>query len=46
MDIVKKYGAIDVRIAKDMDEANKYWLARRAGLQQYLVRQRLFLLKT
>jgi len=31
VDIVKKYGAIDVRIAKDMDEANKYWLARRAG---------------
>jgi len=30
-DIVKKYGATDVRIAKDMDEANKYWLARRAG---------------
>jgi len=22
---------VDVRIAKDMDEANKYWLARRAG---------------
>lgn len=31
VDIVKKYGAVDVRIAKDMDEANKYWLARRAG---------------
>lgn len=31
VDIVKKYGAVDVRIAKDMDEANRYWLARRAG---------------
>ncbi|HOJ43042.1 MAG TPA: FAD-linked oxidase C-terminal domain-containing protein [Syntrophorhabdaceae bacterium] len=31
VDIVKRYGAVDVRIAKDMDEANKYWLARRAG---------------
>lgn len=30
-EITKKYGAVDVRIAKDQDEANKYWLARRAG---------------
>jgi len=30
-EIVKKYGAVDVRVAKDMDEANRYWLARRAG---------------
>lgn len=31
VEISKKYGAVDVRVAKDMDEANKYWLARRAG---------------
>jgi glycolate oxidase len=31
VDIVKKFGAVDVRVAKDQDEANKYWLARRAG---------------
>lgn len=31
VEVAKKYGAIDVRVAKDMDEANKYWLARRAG---------------
>lgn len=31
VDISKKYGAVDVRVAKDMDEANRYWLARRAG---------------
>jgi len=31
LEITKKYGAVDVRAAKDMDEANKYWLARRAG---------------
>jgi glycolate oxidase len=30
-EITKKYGAVDVRVAKDADEANKYWLARRAG---------------
>lgn len=31
VEITKKFGAKDVRVAKDMDEANKYWLARRAG---------------
>jgi len=31
VEITKKYGARDVRVAKDTDEANKYWLARRAG---------------
>ncbi|MCX8022301.1 MAG: FAD-binding protein [Syntrophorhabdaceae bacterium] len=31
VEITKKYGAIDVRVAKDQDEANKYWMARRAG---------------
>ena len=31
VEITKQYGAKDVRVAKDMDEANKYWLARRAG---------------
>jgi glycolate oxidase len=31
VEITKKYGARDVKVAKDADEANKYWLARRAG---------------
>jgi len=31
VEITKKYGAVDVRVAKDMDEANKYWMARKAG---------------
>ncbi len=31
VEITKKYGATDVRVAKDMDEANKYWMARKAG---------------
>ena len=31
VEIVKKYGAVDARVAKDMDEANRYWMARRAG---------------
>jgi glycolate oxidase len=31
VEITRKYGAKDVRVAKDVDEANKYWLARRAG---------------
>jgi len=31
VEITKKYGAIEVRVAKDQDEANKYWMARRAG---------------
>ena len=30
-EIVKKYGAVDVRIAKDQAEADKYWMARKAG---------------
>jgi glycolate oxidase len=30
-EIVKKYGATDVRIAKDQTEADKYWMARKAG---------------
>jgi glycolate oxidase len=31
VDIVKKYGAVDVRIAKDQAEADKYWMGRKAG---------------
>jgi glycolate oxidase len=31
VEITKKYGAVDVRVAKNQDEANQYWLARRAG---------------
>lgn len=31
VEIVKKYGAVDARVAKDTDEANRYWMARRAG---------------
>ena len=31
VEITKKYGARDVRVAKDQAEADKYWLARRAG---------------
>ncbi|MCX5812785.1 MAG: FAD-binding protein [Proteobacteria bacterium] len=31
VEITKKYGATDVRVAKDVDEANKYWMARKAG---------------
>lgn len=31
VEISKKYGAVDVRVAKDQPEADKYWLARRAG---------------
>ena len=31
VEITKRYGAKDVKVAKDVDEANKYWLARRAG---------------
>jgi glycolate oxidase len=30
-EITKKYGAKEARIAKDADDANKYWMARRAG---------------
>jgi len=31
VEITKRYGAVDVRVAKDQAEADKYWLARRAG---------------
>ncbi|OPY75993.1 MAG: putative FAD-linked oxidoreductase [Syntrophorhabdus sp. PtaU1.Bin058] len=31
VEIVKKNGAVDVRVAKDQAEADRYWLARRAG---------------
>src|SRR5271157_5555522 len=31
VEITKKYGARDVRVAKDQAEADKYWMARRAG---------------
>jgi len=30
-EIVRKYGAVDVRIAQDQAEADKYWMARKAG---------------
>jgi glycolate oxidase len=30
-EIAKRYGAREVRVAKDADEANRYWTARRAG---------------
>jgi len=31
MDIVRKYGAVDVRAAKDQAEADKFWMGRKAG---------------
>ena len=31
VEIAKKYGATDVRVAKDQVEADKYWMARKAG---------------
>jgi len=31
VEITKKYGAVDVRVARDQAEADRYWLARRAG---------------
>ncbi len=31
VEITKRHGAVDVRVAKDQAEADKYWLARRAG---------------
>ncbi len=31
VEIAKKYGAKEVRVAKDEEEANKYWMARKAG---------------
>jgi glycolate oxidase len=30
-EVAMKYGAKDVRIAKDADDANRYWMARKAG---------------
>jgi glycolate oxidase len=31
VDIINRHGALEVRMANEPDEANKYWLARRAG---------------
>ncbi|HBA55666.1 MAG: FAD-binding protein [Syntrophorhabdus aromaticivorans] len=31
VEVAKKYGATDVRVAKDQAEADKYWMARKAG---------------
>ena len=31
VEIVKKYGAVDARVAKDQAEADKYWMGRKAG---------------
>jgi glycolate oxidase len=31
VEIARKYGAKDIKIPKNADEANKYWLARKAG---------------
>ena len=31
VEITKKYGATDVRIAENAEEANRFWMARRAG---------------
>ncbi len=31
VEIAKKYGATDVRVAKDQAEADQYWMARKAG---------------
>jgi glycolate oxidase len=31
VEIAKKYGATDVRVAADQAEADKYWMARKAG---------------
>jgi len=30
-EVTAKYGAREVRVAKDMEEANRYWLGRKAG---------------
>ncbi len=30
-EIAEKYGVKEIRVAKDADEANKYWMGRRAG---------------
>ncbi|MGD0230054.1 MAG: FAD-linked oxidase C-terminal domain-containing protein [Syntrophorhabdales bacterium] len=40
VEIVKKHGAADVRVAPDSEEANKYWLARRAGFASIVGRAR------
>ena len=31
LEVVRKCGAVQIRTAKDIDEANQYWMARRAG---------------
>lgn len=31
VEIAQRYGAREVRVAKDADEANKYWMGRKAG---------------
>ncbi len=31
VEIVKKYGAVDARVAQDQADADKYWMARKAG---------------
>jgi glycolate oxidase len=31
VEIVREFGPIEVRVAQDQEEANRYWLARRAG---------------
>jgi glycolate oxidase len=31
VDVVKKYGAVDARVAKDQAEADRYWMGRKAG---------------
>ena len=31
VEIAKKYGATDVRVAKDQADADRYWMARKAG---------------
>jgi glycolate oxidase len=31
VEVATRYGAVDTRVAKDADEANQYWTARRAG---------------
>lgn len=31
LDIVKRSGAIQIKVARDADEADQYWMARRAG---------------
>jgi glycolate oxidase len=44
-EIAEKYGAREVRLAKDADDANKYWMGRRAGLAAVFDAARTVLLK-